>query len=123
MWLIDQLCEARIQQAIKNGEFDELPGSGKPLTLDNDSMIPEELRAAYRLLKNAGYIPPELQLRREIADVETLLRKTQEHSEYAQGARRLNCLLAQLSASGRSCEHLQFGQAYYERLLDRLDER
>ena len=57
---IDQLAEARIQEAIDRGELRGLPGEGRPLQLDDDSAIPEELRAAYRLLKNAGFLPPEL---------------------------------------------------------------
>jgi hypothetical protein len=58
MWLIDQLVEARISDAQARGEFDNLPGAGKALQLQDEAPVPEELRAAYRLLKNAGYLPP-----------------------------------------------------------------
>ena len=73
MWLIDQLAEQHILQAMDRGEFDELPGTGRPLQFDEDPLIPEPLRAGYRLLKNAGYLPPELQTLREIRNVEALL--------------------------------------------------
>jgi hypothetical protein len=58
---IDQIAETRIREAIERGELSGLPGEGRPLQLDDDSAIPEELRAAYRILKNAGFLPPELQ--------------------------------------------------------------
>jgi hypothetical protein len=75
MNLLDQIVEARIQAAIERGELCNLPGAGKPLHLDNNAMVPEELRAAYRLLKNAGYLPPELQLRQDVHDAAQLLRQ------------------------------------------------
>ena len=54
-------AEARIGEAVARGEFRDLPGAGKPLPEEGLSAVPEELRAAYRVLKNAGYLPPEAQ--------------------------------------------------------------
>ena len=54
------LAERRIEKAIARGEFDDLPGAGRPLELDDvDPLLPEELRLAYRILKNAGFAPAE----------------------------------------------------------------
>ena len=50
MWLLDQWAERHITEAQSKGEFDNLPGSGEPLILDDDSHVPPELRAGYRLL-------------------------------------------------------------------------
>jgi hypothetical protein len=50
------LAERKIEEAIARGEFDDLPGAGRALDLDDvDPLLPEELRMAFRLLKNAGY--------------------------------------------------------------------
>jgi hypothetical protein len=68
---IDKLAEPRMQEAVGRGEFDNLPGTGKPLVLDDDTFVPPELRVAYRVLQNAGYLPHNLQLRSEISDLET----------------------------------------------------
>lgn len=57
MWLLDQWAERHIIEAQRKGEFDNLPGRGEPLILDDDSHVPAELRAGYRLLKNAGCLP------------------------------------------------------------------
>ena len=51
MWLLDQWAERHITDAQSKGEFDGLPGTGEPLVLDDDSHIPPELRAGFRLLK------------------------------------------------------------------------
>ena len=54
------LAERRIEEAIARGEFDDLPGAGRPLDLDDeDPLLPEELRLAYRILRNAGFSPAE----------------------------------------------------------------
>jgi hypothetical protein len=55
------LAERRIEEAIERGEFDDLPGAGRPLDLDDlDPSLPEELRLAYRILKNAGMSTAEM---------------------------------------------------------------
>lgn len=69
----DLIIETKIAQAQADGAFDDLPGTGKPLVLDDDRLVPEDVRAAYRTLRNAGYVPTELVERREAADLRRLL--------------------------------------------------
>src|SRR5688572_2360260 len=66
---MDAIAERRILEAQARGDFDDLPGTGAPLQLDDDSLVAEDLRAAYRVLKNAGYLPPELEIHREIREI------------------------------------------------------
>ena len=70
--MFDLIAEQKIAEAIARGELDNLPGAGRPLDLDDDALIPEELRLAYRILKNAGYVPPELETLNEIAQLERI---------------------------------------------------
>lgn len=65
MWLLDQWAERHIIDAQRKGEFEDLRGAGEPLLLEDDSHVPVELRAGYRLLKNAGCLPPELEQRKK----------------------------------------------------------
>jgi Domain of unknown function (DUF1992) len=58
--MLDFLAERRIAEAVSRGELDDLPGAGRPLDLDDDRLVPEDLRAANRILKNAGVAPPEV---------------------------------------------------------------
>ena len=57
--ILETFADRRIIDAEKDGAFDNLPGAGKPLDLYEDPLIPEDLRMAYRILKNSGYVPPE----------------------------------------------------------------
>lgn len=55
---IAYVAEERIRAAAERGDFNNLPGAGKPLDLDADANVPPELRMAYTLLKNGGYLDP-----------------------------------------------------------------
>lgn len=70
--LFFRIAEQKIQEAIEQGELDNLPGKGKPLIFD-DAHIPQELRASYKILRNNGVLPVEMELKREIATLESLL--------------------------------------------------
>ncbi len=45
------IAEEKIRQAIRNGDLDYLPEKGKPLQLEDLSMVPPELRMSYKILK------------------------------------------------------------------------
>ncbi len=117
MWFISKIAEARIAEAMRRGEFENLSGAGKPLALNADPVVPEELRVAYRILKNAGCLPRELELRREIADVRTLLAAAADENERGRASRRLNYLLAQLEAARGRPSNLRAEETYYEKLM------
>lgn len=120
MLLIDMLAEEQISAAIRRGEFDDLPGKGKPLVLEDDSAIPDALRVGYRILKNAGCLPPEQELRKEIRRVEALLNHVETDLE-AQNVRRRLCLMrTRLAMQGRDVNLLVHEAAYREKLLRRV---
>lgn len=120
MLLVDRLVEEKINIAVRRGDFDDLPGHGKPLLLEDDSAIPAELRTAYRILRNAGYLPAELQLRNEIRQLEHLLNKVEIDSE-AQSIRRRLCLLrARLEAKGYESNLLLHDSRYRNRLIEKI---
>ena len=52
--------DERIKEAITRGDFDNLPGKGKPLDLDAYFTTPEHLRMGYSILKSADIIPEEM---------------------------------------------------------------
>ncbi|HXV11255.1 MAG TPA: DnaJ family domain-containing protein [Burkholderiales bacterium] len=119
MQSFNAIAERRIREAQQRGEFDNLPGSGAPLALDDDRLVPEELRVAYRLLKNAGFIPPELAAHREIRDLEQLLQAAETDGQRQHLLARINFLLTRTSA-GRRRGQLQVEADYYERIAARL---
>jgi len=107
MWLVDELAEQHIKAALEKGELSNLPGSGKPLQLDDDSHVPPELRAGYRLLKNSGFLPPELELRREAMEVNDLIRQLDPADrDYQDHCHRLQVLELRLRQAGMSTDFL-----------------
>ena len=62
----DKHADERIREAIERGEFDDLPGKGKPLDLDAYFATPEHLRIGHSILKNAEIIPEEMELLKQI---------------------------------------------------------
>jgi hypothetical protein len=76
---VDQI----IREAIERGEFDNLPGKGKPIDLTDYFTTPEELRMAYSVLKNAGIMPSEAQSLADIAQREEQLRNARDEDERA----------------------------------------
>ena len=67
------IAESRIQEAFERGEFDDLPGTGKPLDLSDYFKAPAADRMAFSLLKSAGVLPPELELLKEAERLEQTL--------------------------------------------------
>jgi len=121
MWLLDQWAERHILDAQRQGEFDNLPGSGHPLMLDDDSHVPAELRAGYRMLKNAGCLPPELEQRKEAVELAQLLDSVRQGSaEHTDYSRRLALLELKLRQAGVNTDFLRGD--YADRLASKMNE-
>ncbi|HCM9195894.1 TPA: DUF1992 domain-containing protein [Enterobacter cloacae subsp. dissolvens] len=121
MWLLDQWAERHIRDAQTKGEFDNLPGSGAPLVLVDDSHIPPELRAGYRLLKNAGCLPPELEQRKEAVELADLLKGIRKDDpRHGELCRRLALVELKLRQAGIDTDFLH-GE-YSERLMQKINE-
>lgn len=118
MYLLDRIAERRIEEAIERGALDDLPGAGEPLVLDDDALVPEGLRAGYRILKNAGYLPEEVRLHSEIKDVESLIARARDGEQRAAAAQRLSLLRARLG--GDRCGVLAMQDEYYRAVAEKL---
>lgn len=119
---LDAIAERRIREAQARGDFDDLPGAGAPLEFDDDALVPEDLRAAYRVLKNAGFLPPELEVHREIRDIEELLRRVGDAFERARLLSRINFLLSR-GAVGRRHGSVRVQSVYLEKIAEHLELR
>jgi DnaJ-like protein len=117
MFILDVIAEERIARALAAGEFDDLPGAGKPVELDDDAMVPRELRMAYRVLKNAGWLPPEVEALKEAVGLERLLRTIDDSGARAKAVTRLNMLRARLAENRRGT---RIEPCYLDRMLEKL---
>src|SRR5262247_2588110 len=93
----DRLVEERIQQAQEDGVFDNLPGKGKPLKLEDDSFVPEDLRLTYKILKNSNCLPVEMELRKQIFNLRQLLNAAIDEQARRELRRELNLLVLQFN--------------------------
>lgn len=80
--MFEKMAEAKIKEAIRNGEFDNLP-LGKPINLDYWASLPEDIRVGYMMLKNAGYAPEEVQLLKDMGELREQLAGNNSQDEKA----------------------------------------
>jgi len=99
MGLMDTLAENRIRAAQEEGFFSNLPGHGKPLNLEEDCNVPEDLRLTFKILRNAGCLPIEMELGKQIYNLRQLLAAAIDESTRQELNRELNYLLLKESIS------------------------
>lgn len=120
MICFQRIAERHIIEAIRKGEFDNLPGAGQPLRLEDDSHIPEDLRITHKILKNAGYVPQEVALGKEIAKTEDLLAGMKDTTAKYHQLKKLNFLIMKLNMLRRAPIGLEKAQRYEKKLLERV---
>jgi hypothetical protein len=115
-----RIAERRIIEAIANGELDNLEGKGKPIDFEDETWIPEDLRMAYRILKNAGCIPPELEFRNEVVNMCSLMNTTDDDKERIKKLRELNFKLLKLNMTRKKPLNFEDFPEYEGKLVDKL---
>jgi uncharacterized coiled-coil protein SlyX len=94
----EAIVEERIKAAQEQGRFDNLDGKGKPLTFE-DSHVPDELRMAHKILKNSGFLPPEVEIRKQMNTIQELIdQNEQTPADQTKLHKKLNYLMAKLDA-------------------------
>jgi len=94
--LFQRIAEQRILEAQRAGAFDNLPGKGKPLELEDLSWVPEDLRISYHVLKNANVLPPEVELLKDIHILEDLLKHVEDEGERSSLAKSIQWKMIRL---------------------------
>ena len=122
MDILAKIAERRIQEAMDRGEFDNLPGKGKPIVQEDLSGVPEELRMAYKILKNAGCVPPEIELSNDVASLRRLIMEMEEGDEKRSRVRELNFKLMKLEMTRKRPVALDILAKYQDKLLDKIGQ-
>ena len=117
----EKLVEQRILAAQKKGEFENLAGSGAPIDFESDSYIPEDLRMAYKMLKNADCVPPEIEIKKQILRTEDMLDNMKDSREKYKAIKKLNYLIMKLNCIRETSISLEEPQ-YSGQIIDRLSK-
>lgn len=120
MDVLHRIAEERIRAAIEGGELDHLPGAGRPLAHEDLSYVPEELRLAYKVLRNGGVLPEELVLHQNLTSLRALLNACRDMDERNHLARELNEKTLRyellMERRGRTGAHRDYDARVYRRL-------
>lgn len=118
------IAERRIEEFFqKDGGPDLSHWKNKPLPVEDMNNVPADLRMAYRILKNAGYVPEEIALRKEIKRTEDLLIHCRDEKEKLKQMKKLGFLQFKLECRMGKTLRLENDSPYYERVVDRMSVR
>jgi len=113
------IAERRISEAIQKGLLNIQEWHNRPLPMHDDRMVPEDLRMAYKILHNAGYLPPELETRKEIHQVEDLLATCEDEYIRVKQLKKLNYLVHKLQCM-KCGVNIENQEEYYRQLVERI---
>jgi DnaJ homologue, subfamily C, member 28, conserved domain len=121
--LFQRIAEQRILEAQRNGAFDDLPGRGKPLELEDLSWVPEELRIGYHILKNAHVLPPEAELLKDVHTLEDLLKHVEDEGERRALTKSIQWKMIRLDMLKRRSMDWNSVRAYSRKLVAKFQLR
>jgi Domain of unknown function (DUF1992) len=112
-----RIAEERILDAQRAGAFDDLPGKGKPLQLEDMSWVPEDLRIGYHILKNAHVLPPEAELMKDIHTLEDLLKHVEDEGQRRALAKSIQAKVIRLDLLKRHSLSVASVKSYGRKLV------
>jgi hypothetical protein len=116
----ERIVEERILSAQRKGAFEGLDGRGRPIVFADDRHIPEDLRLAYKILKNADCLPAEIELKKEIERTEDLLATMTDTRARYRTLRKINYLIMRLNMMRKGSIALDMPPQYEEKLASRI---
>ncbi len=120
MEIFAKIAEQRIREAMERGDFERIEGMGKPLSLEDETWVPEDLRPAYRILKNAGCVPQEVELRKEVLSFRELLQGIDDDRERLRKIRELNFKILKLNELRTRPFYLEEFPEYEEKICSKM---
>jgi hypothetical protein len=95
---IDEQIAQSLRESLRNGELQSAASWGKPLDLsDGFAQTPEELRMAFKALKDAGFVPPEIETMKQIAALREVIDADPESPEADAMRKRMSDLQQHLA--------------------------
>ena len=114
------IAEQKIAQAMQERDLNSPKWKNKPLPLDDDRFVPDDLKMAYKILKNSGYLPPEIEERKEVKRLEDLIACTEDEHERLKQMKKLNVLLMKMDSKRDQPVNISSQQEYYRKVVERI---
>lgn len=114
------IAERRIAEALREGKFNSDKWKGKPLPMEDNSFVPDDLRMAYKVLKNAGFLPPEIETKKEINKLEELIAKTDDEHTRLKQLNKLNFLILKLNSMRKTAINLEKREEYHHKVVEKI---
>lgn len=118
-----RIAEQKILEAMKTRKLTSEKWRNKPLPLDDDRHIPDDLKMAYKILKNSGYLPPEIEEKKEVQRLEELIAASEDEHERLRQMKKLNVLLMKIDAKRSRPANIAEQDDYYRRVVERISVR
>jgi hypothetical protein len=115
-----RIAEQRISQAIEEGSLSFEKWKNKPLRLEDDHFVPADLKMAYKMLKNSGYLPPEIEDKKEIQRIEDLIAHTEDEHVRLKQMKKLNLMLMKVDARRKTPKNIKLQDEYYSKVVERV---
>lgn len=119
MSILASIAERKIAQAIEDGTLNCSKFKNKPLVHEDDSFVPADLKMAYKVLKNGGYLPAEIETRKEIHNLEQLISKTEDAHLRVKQMKKLNVLLMKLDSQRSTPSSIHNDSDYFDRIIEK----
>lgn len=116
-----RIAERRIAEAIENGTLKTEGWKNRPLPLEDDSFVPDDLKMAYKILKNSGYVPPEIEIRKEVQKLEDLIISTEDSHQRVKQMKKLDVLMRKIDAQRNKASSIEHDDAYYRKIVEKID--
>ncbi len=114
------IAEQKIQKALKEKDLNSPRWKNRPLPLEDDHLVPDDLKIAYKMLKNSGYLPPELEARKEITRLEELIAATEDEHTRLRQLKKLSVLLTKVDAQRAFSSNIAAQDAYYRKVVEKI---
>lgn len=120
MYALSVIAEQKIQEALRKGDLNSEKWKNKPLPEEDDRFVPDDLKMAYKILKNSGYLPPEIEERKEIKRIEELIASTEDEHVRVKQMKKLSVLLMKVEARRDKPSNIANQDDYYSRVVEKV---
>jgi hypothetical protein len=120
MYAFEIVAERKIREAMDRGDFDNNPLAGKPLPPDGLDNVAPDLRMAITIMRNAGVLPEEVEIRKKITSLQHLLRICGSNDEHVALRVKLNEKQLRYNMLMEKKTGKVFLTEYHEKIMEKL---